>query len=89
MTGGPIGTGFDGTLDFFFLPSKRNPEPVNAFKQKQGVSFEWKQNEMSLKRNLYTETKLKTKTNIEAKNCNSGYVLRTITCQFFPCLFQF
>ena len=38
MTGGPIGTGLDGTFDFFFFPSKRNPEPVKAFqfKKKKG-----------------------------------------------------
>ena len=30
MTGGPIGTGSEGTFDFFFFPSKRNPEPVKA-----------------------------------------------------------
>ena len=35
ITGGPIGTGLEGTLDFFFLPSKRNPEPVNAFKHER------------------------------------------------------
>lgn len=30
ITGGLIETGSDGTLDFFFFPSKRNPEPVKA-----------------------------------------------------------
>lgn len=29
-----MGTGFEGTLDFFFFPSKRNPEPVKACQEK-------------------------------------------------------